>query len=261
MKNSFKRKELKYRLTLSQRDQLLQALQPWIIPDVYSDYRLYSLYCDSPGLDLLRTSGCRPAYREKVRLRSYQENPEASEPVFLEVKKKIDGITVKTRKHLPLADVRLTPDAFTGPDLCSRDLKRIASRYALQPVLFLSYHRICQVWKDDPDLRITFDDDVLFRTDNLVLARDPFRDRHLLPEEECILEIKTTRNLPLVLVRTLERLNIRPASFSKAGKAFETMIQEGEFRYGTDNRHDFCLDGAGQPAGRKPGNWCSALLL
>ena len=34
MKTSFKRKELKYRLTLSQRDQLLQALQPWTVPDV-----------------------------------------------------------------------------------------------------------------------------------------------------------------------------------------------------------------------------------
>lgn len=260
MKNGFQRKEMKYRLSLEQKRQLEQALADDLVPDAYPEYRLFSLYCDNERLDLLRSSSNRPAYREKVRIRSYQENPAGEDQVFLEVKKKIQGVTMKKRQSLPLKDVNLSPEAFGGPDLCSRDLKRITSRYALKPVLFLSYHRTSWFWKDDPDLRITFDEDVLFRTRNLVLARDLREDRLLLPEEETILEIKTSKNLPLKLVRILEQLKIKPASFSKAGRAYEMMIREEFSQNGTDNS-EFSFYGAGQSGGRVSGRWCGALLL
>lgn len=260
MKNSFQRKEMKYRLSLQQKRQLEQALKEELVPDAYPDYRLFSLYCDNDRLDLLRASHCRPAYRERVRIRSYAENPAGDDMVYLEVKKKIEGVTMKKRQALPLKNLSFSPDAFTGPDLCSRDLKRITTRYDLHPVLFLSYHRTSWFWKDDPELRITFDDEILYRTENLVLARDPSQDRLLLPEEETILEIKTARNLPLKLVRVLEELKIRPASFSKAGRAYEMMIKEENKQNGTE-RNECRLYGYGQPSGRGAGCWSGALLL
>ena len=60
-------------------------------PDPHGErYRVRSLYFDTPNLVLARRSAEKPAYKEKLRLRSY--GPASGEtPVFVELKKKYRG--------------------------------------------------------------------------------------------------------------------------------------------------------------------------
>lgn len=237
MTNIFTRKELKYRITKDQEKALLARLQDSLKPDVYFDYRVYSIYYDSANLDLM--TRCHPgsAYKEKVRLRSYIPNPKGDDPIFLELKKKIDGVCVKRRKTLQAKDLdqALMP---TQGGIVDADLKRIEKNLPdLAGRFFLSAHRNCYVWKDDEDLRITFDDALYWREKALTLDLNPTLDRPLIGKDEVILEIKCASNLPLKLVRILDELDIVPDSFSKAGAVFARLIQEGALTYGYDNSH------------------------
>ena len=52
--------------------------------------------------DAIRHSISKPYYKEKLRLRSYKLPTNTNDKVFLELKKKINGIVSKRRLSLPL---------------------------------------------------------------------------------------------------------------------------------------------------------------
>ena len=53
-------------------------------------------------------------------------------------------------------------------------------------------------------------------------------ERDLLSEGLYIMEIKSTVNFPLWLVKELSRLKIYPHSFSKYGEEYKLLIKEGD---------------------------------
>lgn len=74
------------------------------------------------------------------------------------------------------------------------------------------------VWLDD-DLRITFDDNIRYaRLDERGCGSEVVS---LLPQGECIMEIKARGAFPLWLVRALSVCKIRPTSFSKYGESYK----------------------------------------
>ena len=93
---TFKRYEKKYRLTTAQRAEFIRRVQPFMRPDDYGTYTIGSLYLDTPDFRLIRASLEKPAYKEKLRLRSYGVTEPGGE-VFLELKKKYKGIVYKRR--------------------------------------------------------------------------------------------------------------------------------------------------------------------
>ena len=94
--NTFQRMEIKYLLTSQQTEAVLQKITGFMIEDEYSRQTICSLYCDSPDDILARISLDKPIYKEKLRLRAYG-TPTDSSPVFLEIKKKYDGVVYKRR--------------------------------------------------------------------------------------------------------------------------------------------------------------------
>ncbi|MBR6157947.1 MAG: VTC domain-containing protein, partial [Lachnospiraceae bacterium] len=100
MAGIFKRVEKKYLLTEDQCAELLARIEERIQPDVYSDYTISNVYFDTDCSDLIRTSMEKPPYKEKLRIRSYG-TPEPEDTVFLEMKKKWDGVVYKRRVELP----------------------------------------------------------------------------------------------------------------------------------------------------------------
>jgi hypothetical protein len=100
-------------------------------------------------------------------------------------------------------------------------------RYDLKPQVFVSYDRQAFVWKNDPDLRITFDSNIRYRLSDLYLESTA-KTTAMLPENEYILEIKSLSNLPRLLVSSLNRLQIWPASFSKVGYVYKEVILQKE---------------------------------
>ena len=88
---SFQRYEMKYFLNEEKQAALLKKMEPYMIPDVYGKYGICSIYYDTRDWRLIRASIEKPAYKEKLRIRSY-DPAEDNSPVFIELKKKVSGI-------------------------------------------------------------------------------------------------------------------------------------------------------------------------
>lgn len=97
---TFKRYEIKYLLTQQQKQAVLQVMQPYMKLDRYGRTTIRNIYYDTNTYRLIRRSLEKPAYKEKLRIRSYQAaTPE--DPVFVELKKKYKSVVYKRRLILP----------------------------------------------------------------------------------------------------------------------------------------------------------------
>lgn len=101
----FNRYEHKYLLDQETFEKVIKILDMHMVPDVYNEdhvpYTIANIYYDTPDDYLIRASLGRPIYKEKLRLRSYGI-PNADSLVFLEIKKKFNGIVNKRRTQLKL---------------------------------------------------------------------------------------------------------------------------------------------------------------
>ena len=93
----------------------------------------------------------------------------------------------------------------------------------LQPAVFLSYEREAYYAKDDPQFRVTFDDTILFRQEDISLESDAY-GMPILPDGKVLMEIKCAGSIPLWMTRLLSEEHIYKTSFSKYGTVYQTMI-------------------------------------
>lgn len=228
----FRRFEYKYLLTPEQYDALQDILQAHTQPDLFPHSSIRNIYYDTPDFRLIRTSLEHPNYKEKLRLRSYGPAGEGS-PVFAELKKKYDGVVYKRRITL---DAEMAMSCLSGaapmPDSqIGKEIDWALHRYpGLRPAVFISYERD-SFRQTDGDLRITFDRDIRYRTQNLNLSAGTW-GIPLLPEGKILMELKLTDSIPLWLAQTLSRLDIRRTGFSKYGSAYQNLnICKGEYQY------------------------------
>lgn len=96
IKTCFERYEKKYRLTAERQRAILQGMAPYMKKDAYGAYTICNIYYDTPDWRLIRTSLEKPVYKEKLRVRSYGV-PGEDGRVFVELKKKYDGVVYKRR--------------------------------------------------------------------------------------------------------------------------------------------------------------------
>ena len=82
----FKRYELKYMLTLEQKEKILEAMSPYMELDKYGRTTIRNIYFDTDNYRLIRRSIEKPAYKEKIRIRSYSQAT-ADSTVFVELKR------------------------------------------------------------------------------------------------------------------------------------------------------------------------------
>lgn len=224
---NFKRKEVKYLLTLEQYDALLKRVDSEIEQNEFFFSEIRNLYLDTPNYQLIRTSIAKPKYKEKLRIRSYGD-PKSSGKLFYEIKKKYDGIvykrrfTVETSEHSDHLSPPLLFDAkeFGLQEQTVREWNYCVDHYpTLLPRYFVSYERYAYVGVQDPEFRVTFDQNLTWRSDALSLT-GPIKGKKLLPNQ-VLMEIKVPGAMPLWMARPLSELGIFPMSFSKIGKAYE----------------------------------------
>lgn len=217
----FQRYEVKYRITRFQKHQLLRLMEEHMTADEHGKSIIQSLYFDTPDFLLARRSLEHPLYKEKLRLRSYGL-PQPEDPVFLELKKKFDGVTYKRRIALTAAQVsRSLHDGTLNRSQIGRELAFCQQRYQnLNPALMLSYRREAWYGKENRDLRITFDDTVLWRRDQLNLTAG-ICGSPLLGTQEVLMEVKVADAMPRWLVDFLSLHRIYKTSFSKYGSAYQ----------------------------------------
>ncbi len=229
---TFSRKEKKYLMTQAQYECLLQTIAPYVAADRYANYTICNIYYDTPQFDLIRRSiekTDRPTYKEKLRVRSYHAvTPE--ENVFLELKKKYDGVVYKRRLVLPYEraqaalEGRVDTSAFSSPEQqILREVQAFCELHRPIPALYLAYDREAYSGKDDSELRITFDRRIRYRWEDVNLLRD--EGELLLPEETVLLELKLPVAMPLWLVRALDAIGLQPTSFSKYGEIYKKKLR------------------------------------
>ena len=234
----FKRKEIKYLLSREKRNALLPILEAHMEPDAFAHSSISNLYYDTPDFRMVRRSLEKPMYKEKLRLRSYG-TPENTSTVFPEIKKKAMGIVYKRRISLPYqkAVSFLSGQQIASTDMCDGTTRQIlheldwmlASYENLAPRMFLSYERDSYKGVSDPSLRLTLDQDILFRTDRLDLREGAFGEAILLPDQT-LMEVKISNAAPLWLAQALSEIGIFPVSFSKYGRAYERICRDPRWR-------------------------------
>ena len=229
----FQRYEMKYLLTTEQRDDLQQRMRPFMRADEYGKSVICNIYFDTPTHLLIRRSLEKPVYKEKLRLRSYGV-PGDGDNVFLEMKKKVQGVVYKRRICLPLDRAMACLAQGTVPAAggqIGREIAYMLRRYRLRPAVLLAYDRTAYTeLEPSPNrLRITIDRDIRSRQTDLDLRLGAAGESLLAPGMR-LMEIKTAHAIPLWLCAALDQNEIRPTSFSKYGRVYEARMRAGQAR-------------------------------
>ncbi len=224
----FKRYEYKYMLTSEQQSELKELMQQYMIADAFGRSTICNLYFDTPQYLLIRRSLEKPVYKEKIRLRTYgQATPETN--AFIELKKKYKKVVYKRRISASYEDAMQylcqRADVIPHSQICSELDYALSLYQEIQPAMYLSYEREAFYGKDDHELRITFDQHILWRTKDLELT-SPVYGRELLQPGQVLTEIKIGHAMPLWLNHFLTEHHIYRTSFSKYGTAYKTLLME-----------------------------------
>lgn len=233
------RYEFKYYLPMTQLTALRAALSTYLQHDPHArdrphhQYTVHSVYFDTPQWSMYHQKDQGVAFRDKVRVRAYNDrHPAAS--TFLEIKRKYQQPTRKFRHHIPFAQLPATLLAnhattaaapFAG---CPRDLSRflyqLRSRQLL-PLLLINYEREAFLGVHDPDnqLRVTFDTRVRARA--FPALGELFSDEGMQAcvSSYAILEVKFNRSFPGWLSPLLGRWGLRRQAISKYALCVEAL--------------------------------------
>ena len=222
----FKRHEIKYMITLEQKEKVLDAMKPYMKPDKYGRTTIRNIYYDTNTYLLIRRSIEKTTYKEKLRIRSYGR-AEPDSTVFVELKKKYKHVVYKRRISLPNNEAM----EWLGKERHCHKRTQISEEVdyfldyykTLRPTVFLSYEREAFYANDGSDFRVTFDDTVLCRQEELSLESEVY-GTPILPEGRILMEIKCSGGIPLWMTEVLSREKIYKTSFSKYGTAYRTLI-------------------------------------
>lgn len=224
---TFKRYELKYLLNKKEKEEILLAMKPHMKLDDYGRTVIRNIYFDTENFRLIRRSLEKPVYKEKLRIRSYKP-VQITDPVFVEIKKKYKSVVYKRRLLLPEKTVM---ESFrTGEPLpvCSQigdEIQYFREYYKnLQPSVFLSYEREAFHSLDGSDFRVTFDENILYRRNDISLGSEIY-GHPLLGKQQTLMEIKTSGGIPLWMSETLTKHHLYKTSFSKYGSAYQRMME------------------------------------
>ena len=227
VQSCFKRYEKKYLLTWRQYQAMLTGMAPYMEADRYSNYTICNIYYDTPDWQLIRTSLEKPVYKEKLRMRSYG-TVTGADNVFVELKKKYDGVVYKRRVTMRAADaVRLLRVGTAAePGQIHKEIEWFLRSYRPSPKVFIGYDREAYAGTENSELRITFDTNLRWR-DTEVDLRCGDHGTFLLPEDAILMEIKIPGAAPLWLARLLSENQIFSTSFSKYGAYYKQVVLGG----------------------------------
>jgi len=228
------RYEYKHNIADNRIDQLRKALEGYVDLDPYAQsskngqYTVRSIYFDTVHWGMYTEKHDGLAFRDKVRLRSYNDWHSESK-AFLEIKRKYQ---IPSRKFRVSANYQSILEAFQGKqldqlfekDARGKDQLSDANRFFYQlyskqllPVVLISYEREPFIGKGDPEnnLRITFDKkvrsypfpglDELFQNRNMSLVMPGYT----------VLEVKFNRYFPQWLKPIIAAFQLKREAISK----------------------------------------------
>ena len=223
----FKRYEIKYLLTREQKDAVMAAMADHMEPDSFGRSTIRNIYYDTDNYRLVRRSLERPIYKEKLRVRSYH-TAKPEDEVFIELKKKFNSVVYKRRTGIcEKQAAAYLAGKVPAPNPCqiTNEIDYFLQFYkTLAPKVFLSYEREAFFDKDNSEFRVTFDENILWRTTDMSLEAGVYGENILKPGQT-LMEIKTSGGIPLWMVDVLTVQKLQKTSFSKYGNAYMTIFE------------------------------------
>lgn len=204
--------ELKFQLS----EEEGQGMEAWarqhLCPDRHGDggtYRVTSVYCDTPHLDVFHRS---PGYRRsKYRVRRYDH----AGPLFLERKRKRGDQVRKKRVEIPEGELSFLKDGGHGADWVGGWFLERVRQKKLQPTCGLSYVRTAFFGRsENGPVRMTFDRQLTgARVMDWVVPA--VHDGEFLLPGGVLLEMKYYVHLPMLF---RELLSLLPAGKGRVSK-------------------------------------------
>ncbi len=223
--NTFQRVEKKYSMSKEQYDDFKEMTKPYICQDQFGLHTISNIYFDTDTYDLIRNSIEGPRYKEKFRIRGYGKVTDETN-IFLEIKKKYNGIVYKRRMELPYVEAIQFLDCgkLEGHNnQIYKEIEYFFQFYKPKPKLFLAYDRVAYIGIENSELRITIDQNIRSRSERLVLSAGD--DGEILDGRRYLMEIKVQQSYPIWLVQILSKLEIYPISFSKYGTIYKHAVK------------------------------------
>ena len=221
--NVFDRIEKKYILDETKYNIITQEIKKHMQLDQYhkKQYTISSIYLDTDNFDMIRKSLEKTTYKEKVRLRSY-DTPNINDDVFLEIKKKYNGLGNKRRIKIKLKEAYdFIEGKIQNKTQIGKELEYIIKKNNLKPKIFIAYDRLAFEQKK---FRITLDYNIRYRTENINLENGS--SGKLLDKNIYILEAKAQNAYPKWFIELLNKEKIYPSSFSKYGNIYKKIKKE-----------------------------------
>ena len=220
------RRELKYMLSPMRAERMRESIAPFMRFDPYSrdlervGYPIVSLYLDTADYRLCRQSVEGIKNRCKLRIRSYSDDK--TEPLFLEMKSRVDQIIIKKRARVSRDSVAGLLDGSVAVDrsgtaeaeIAENFLSRV-SQYRAAPVARVRYRREAYESMDGDPLRMTFDRELEFTPTfepHVGLNGSGWRSARL---PGVIFEIKFTGAYPAWLQDLARRFELSASSIPK----------------------------------------------
>ena len=238
----FKRYEIKYLVTAAQKARILKAMEPYMEMDKFGRSTVRNIYFDTDDFVLARHSIAKPDFKEKLRIRSYS-TADADSTVFVELKRKFDGVVYKRRVGLCETDAMkwmagskdpsITHNLSAGSAQVTSEIEYFKNMYCgLKPVIFLSYDREAYRMKNGApaadggsEFRVTFDSNSRCRESDLTLRSEAY-GKSMLREGMFLMELKCPGAIPMWMTKILSEEKIYKTSFSKYGTAYCSFMEE-----------------------------------
>jgi hypothetical protein len=240
------RYEYKYAIPITQRDRVVQIAEPFVRPDPHAGelerggrgYKVHTLYLDTPDLRDYYHRMDQRKIRHRLRIRTYGQAGE-QQPVFLEMKRKLENWVVKHRVRICDADQWCGMEhARPWEPLCqaftpgrghytAEHFEREASQHRYGPVTVVHYVREVFVSrrKDQPRLRLTLDFTVSARVADTAHDLYASPTHELLPADWMVLELKYDGDRPQWMRRICKALRLRAVPVSKANLSVAKVLR------------------------------------
>lgn len=231
----FNRYEKKFLIDEKTYRFITDRICDFMVADKYNKdnefYNIANIYYDTPDDALIRASIEKTVYKEKLRLRSYGV-PDLSDKVFLEIKKKYKGIVNKRRTKLRLDeayDLTLNGIYPKDSDYINKqvlsEIEYFLKIYNLVPKVYLTYDRKAFFATDDSDFRVTFDTNIRSRRVDVRLEAGNHGEL-LIGNDFILMEVKSSKAVPLWFTRLISEAEVYPTSFSKYGTEYKKYLIE-----------------------------------
>lgn len=232
MASTFNRYEKKYMVSKDIKSKILEELKDHIKHDGNASntyYTICNIYYDTVDDEIIKRSVSKPSFKQKLRLRCYL-NSSNSDIVYLEIKKKVNGfgnkrrtgITITEAHNLIFNKVMPVKQKYHNTQVLNEMYYYVIHK-DLKATISISYDREAYFGVSNKEFRLTFDNHITSRRENVYIGRDDI-DTSIIDEDMVIMELKTGLAIPLYMTKILTKYKLFSNRFSKYGSEFYTYL-------------------------------------